>query len=765
MDGATNLIIKPSLENVCAFCHMSGVGSDQELSEERSLSCLLRAAIGGWTAARALLYRMYDSCGKPVPSRISLVSCLDQCAKLGSRAALADLETVAGENVPLVLCHLMEYECGVGANFFHDENYLDGWTCDNVKSLPYVEESLRITSNSLEAIKVNVRGDRILHTAASQGIQEMVSMLITKYRISVDLQNDVGETALLCAMRSGNLKIVLYLLEIGANASITSSRGESPLHWLISLPELSIYHVTGKLMERGAEKCLNSCALRCDYAAVGISSFLDGTDKLTGGTPLHWAICRGRAFIVKVLLSHGARSDALQGPDQKSTWTCRELAAYYQEPYLLRFMIQRAVPDPRWLSIDMGNRVNVFPRKSPNVITPDGVILSGVSNLVKAAIDGSDRTSMIIRHGSRHRSRLRDTIVLLSEELSYVKLASGVDTEGRSPLQYAAYKGFHDVAELMFDYMDAAQWVNEPYGLEHTTPVFETVRRNHKIFFNMLLNKGARVDVKVDSPAHAERFDWCILHIAAEWARRNDLTLASRLLDLGVPTEGYLSITDPAETPLSIAIESNHFDFADLLRKAGADINALSNYIMGGRIRTFSPTTILGRIIAANLRYSGQRLRYVLWPKEGQKDFDQAAFIVVPELGLTALHQAALASAALESPIEQDEETRKSILDHLLQRFDEQSELDAQTNDDQMTALHLAAYCGNASAFAQLLEAGADAEIRNVNGETALDLMAREVEEHEESNAQSRVAWNPRPKIPALFPLSVGADRWKRQED
>jgi len=92
-----------------------------------------------------------------------------------------------------------------------------------------------------------------------------------------------------------------------------------------------------------------------------------------------------------------------------------------------------------------------------------------------------------------------------------------------------------------------------------------------------------------------------------------DLRIAKELIELGVSADGHGPLNDQSESPLCVAIESNQFELADFLRKAGAKINALSNFISRPQIQLSVPTTALGRIIAANIRYSSHRIRERRW--------------------------------------------------------------------------------------------------------------------------------------------------------
>lgn len=80
---------------------------------------------------------------------------------------------------------------------------------------------------------MNKRGDYILHAAAAIGCFRLVERMLKDKYVKVDQLNAHGETALLCAYRSGHPDIVKLLVDNGAKASIQATNGESPLHWLL----------------------------------------------------------------------------------------------------------------------------------------------------------------------------------------------------------------------------------------------------------------------------------------------------------------------------------------------------------------------------------------------------------------------------------------------------------------------------------------------------------------------------------------------------
>lgn len=128
--------------------------------------------------------------------------------------------------------------------------------------------------------------------------------------------------------------------------------------------------------------------------------------------------------------------------------------------------------------------------------------------------------------------------------------------------------------------------------------------------------------------------------------------------------------------------------------------------------------------MAANLRFSTARLKYLLWPTSQPHVICQDPdFVVVPQFGFTALHVAAMGEAILAEPEERDPEVATEILGLLLERYETADEINAQCKGDMMTALHIAVLNSNLVAVQLLLDMEEiQIGVENVAGQTAMDL-------------------------------------------
>ena len=202
------------------------------------------------------------------------------------------------------------------------------------------------------------------------------------------------------------------------------------------------------LPNQASHKSLTVWAERCGYASTLVSGYKDRWDNLTAGTPLHWAICRKRLDLVKILLSHGA--DPQYTGTTRSNLTSFELAAFLHEHEILKTMIEFKYPGPRFPYFDRGFGNTTFTSRE------SGSVPHRLSIWIKEAIRGCDNWKMLFRYGDQWKQKMEETFKILGYELSFAHLNEGVDGEGlkESPLDYAARCGFHEAVEMVMIYMN-----------------------------------------------------------------------------------------------------------------------------------------------------------------------------------------------------------------------------------------------------------------------------------------------------------------------
>jgi ankyrin repeat protein len=672
-----------------------GVPSD----DERGLHFLNEAARAGHSIAQAYLYRMFAACLKEVPSQVPVLQYLKDQALKGSRMALVDLKKL--DPIQAVqIRELMKFGyAGVGADWYYDNQWLYGLTQSKLMSKDFSPERLG-SKRELPDIIANKRGDRLLHAAAAVGAFGFLQILVTDFKFDVNQQNAKGETALLCACRSGHPDIVKFLLDSGARASIQSTDGESPLHWLTSFDEKINVAALGKdLIERGNARVEAFTTRRISHSMFPGSIDVDFQVE---GTPLMWAVHNDQPRVVSFLLSMGADPNwrLVNGGIPPIEW-----ASFFHHTECLKLMIEH-----------LENTADV-PTTTDGKRDVRHAVVYGP--LVAKAIHASDKFSMIVRNGVNYITQLRSTLALLQEKTKLVRFSLG---RNQTPLHYAC-RGAHDEAckiILELDWLTGD--INTPAGLSEKTPLLESVRWNRRGLFQLLRRHGAEVHALCPSPFDERgQRTWSALHVLADQAHDNDVSLVDDLIAAGVPVDG-----DPAtetETPFHIAVRRNAFCLADMLRGHRANPDALRT--RSALLVAQHPLTTLGHAIARNSRHGLPALRYLLALQP------RLAFVVEPSRGLTALHLASLVpdgfayvgGGELER-VDFDWETNGTIVHELLTCFCDRDELNARCLQGK-TALHLAAEGGNAGVVEELVRAGADVNLRCETGQTAADVARR----------------------------------------
>lgn len=282
-------MINPPEAFLLAALYINGFGVDKDTS--KALLWLSRASRTGYPLAQAYGYRIVRGLGVSFEDPGNALGVLTTEALRGSRAALNDLSKVSKEAFEATKSNLRLCFGGTGARFFHHSEMLHGFTLGMwLKTFGNVPVLLENFSrlNRIADYKVNNRGDRILHIAASCGQVEAIEALLDRFPIlEVNQVNDQGETPLLFACRAGQTRTVLWLASHEAKASITAQNGESSLHWLISFDDEDIESVGSALVQAGADtgaKTMTSVA-HGDFPSSMVP------DRLPEGYPISWGEC------------------------------------------------------------------------------------------------------------------------------------------------------------------------------------------------------------------------------------------------------------------------------------------------------------------------------------------------------------------------------------------------------------------------------------------------------------------------------------------
>ena len=729
LDQARGMLNSPEYFILASF-YINGYGTEVDHIEAKRLLNL--AAINHHEPSQAYGYRIWNALTPDFKATVGLKSQLEISALKGSRTALKDLETAAPDKVADITAKIRTATAGLGANFFFKDQMLHGlahwpWQ-DMLVSRSSIAEKLRKVRDKSN-FQVNKRGDRILHIAASSGWLEAVEALIDTYSVPVNLLNDQGETALLSACRAGHTRVVHILLNLGADASISTAKNESPLHWLVSFEAGDVTAIGDALLNAGADLRLQTTV------PISYSVFRAGieVDHQKPGSPLCWAVHHDRADIVQYLIDNGRDVSICMLAPSKNDLSPLVWAAHFHHAESLKLMC--------------------------DALTHANIVFT-YGTLVSHAISSADMFSMILRHGNRYEEKFNQTFDYLLTKSSSIAFTTGIGLFGCTALYTAITRLSDRVVEyLLSDHTKKLLFkdnlterkpsigvfhpahINQACGVEKRTPILESIRLNRQPIFNLLLAHGADLLSTSQNPYNPVEMNWTGLHILAH-AGHNQVTptpLLAVLLDAGVPVDGRPATATAPETPLSIALSSSALHLARHLLSHNAEINALSTN--NALLASEHPLTILGHTVAYTSRSTLARLRFLL--QECGAAVERLEFIVEPERRLTALHRAVWTYHGMSflSPEggpsvelrweEIDWETNRSVVMALLESFASEDMVRAKCMGER-TALHLAVEAGNVDAVMLLVawdeKSGGEGCLRKMRdeaGDTAEELATK----------------------------------------
>lgn len=711
---------------LCAF-HLNGYGVSIDI--DRGLDYLVKSAKLEHAVSQAYVYRVFKAFQRTLPPHTPVEEVeewLDAAAQRGSRMALLDLSKINPKEARITRRYLRGYTGGVGAVWYEPDQWFLGLDSNILRQREFEIDTLM----NLSGVIVNRRGDGILHAAAANDARKLVVRALEDCHFDVNERNKVGETAILCAARSGHASVIQILVAHGADASIQAHNGESPLHWLVSFSEPEVVDIGNVLMKEG--RAVVDAHTTTNVSHSIFPSTID-VDFQVPGTPLQWATRNNRTDIVDFLLFAGA--DPLARSPAMPVWYPLIWAATMHHTECLDMMLsqiwrilkQRNAPPPE------------YPMFSP---------------LIRGAIHSSDTFSMILRNGKFYLDALEGTMRVLYRNDSWKPRFLGGESGYDTPIAYAVSEAHDEATEILLKLGWGTEDVNRPNSGHGRTPLLDAVRWGRRHIVKLLLDHGADASALAKNPFNQERRNWGALHIFAEQGHNENPGLVSDLLDAGVPidgledSDGEFSGDVDAETPFYVAVRKNAFKLADLLLSKGADINALS--LRSSLLISDYPLTGLGHIIALNARYSISSIRYLLTSHmfitsdatSGAAENTASAtndgpdsipvnvnFIVDPTRYLTALHFCAMVPSSLHytaggplSRTDFDLETNARITHELLTWFRKSEHLEERCTLQGRTALHLATHYGNVGVLKELVVKGADVSAVDDDGMTASEI-------------------------------------------
>lgn len=155
--------------------------------------------------------------------------------------------------------------------------------------------------------------DQQLWFAAGRGDIESVKSILSQRSANVDEPDGAGETPLFHACHNNQPEIVRLLLEAGADPSLATPSGDTPLATacLHSLSQECDPDIISMLLEAGANETIEAAIVgeNIEFIRSYLQEHPDGLASNASLSPLYYAVHCGRANSLEMLVELGARPD------------------------------------------------------------------------------------------------------------------------------------------------------------------------------------------------------------------------------------------------------------------------------------------------------------------------------------------------------------------------------------------------------------------------------------------------------------------------
>lgn len=511
-----------------------------------------------------------------------------------------------------------------------------------------------------------------------------------------------GLQALLCDFSAGDysnfgsplkfpLESVAGCLAAGTSMEVPDLYGQPPLFWL---PAGNI-EVLELLLDAGAE-----IGVRDDH----------------GFTPLHWVARFWRGGAAYSMAAARALVQAGADPDASGRGGRTPLHAAVEAPWGLE---GPAVPEMLSLLVEAGADVNA---RTDGGQTALHLALRNPAAAVRLLELGADRgarndSGRVADPASCENFGTRSYFALAVRdrlaECIYTMTLQGANPIRDADLHMAA--GHARDPGVIHELLEAGASLDGRDG-EGYTPLHRAAATGNPAVIRVLLEAGADADRRVEVFNALEPWgpkDWTPLHLAA---RNRDAGAVALILDAGGDVHGRV---DRYETPLHIAATNENPEVAALLLRAGADVNARES-------KGNTPLHL------AALKNSNPAVLSVLI--EAGADLEARAMHGAGHVlrGLTPMYLAAMGNwnpdvitVLAEAGARVDAERAELRPDYPFWASVNFSGLLRRGDLGHNSPLHLAALFNRTPAVLEsLVRAGADLELRNRSGQTALHIAA-----------------------------------------
>ncbi|KAF4959069.1 hypothetical protein FGADI_1947 [Fusarium gaditjirri] len=561
------------------------------------------------------------------------------------------------------------------------KNQLDELTRLGVNASASEDLSSMLEALSLSEVELSHSRDLLLWSIVMDK-PDVTATCLDQHHELVELALQNGETPLLVAARLGRkhvLEVILQHHSCGNAAQIADERGITPLHWLCSFADEDHTTIAKLLVSKGADR--NSPACTISRTQYGIKV---GEDGIMTQTPLHWAITQKSLSAVDALLKLGSDPIFCMEAQEKegSHLSPLELACgLCYSPVVERLLQEPAVQEEASKPKPMigGGELMYLPLFHVISGTPrwQRVLTLGVDfeletkKTMKALIDNGAPTDSVLQLGSN------------------VKMAAVFAT------------AYHQcAADLMVSGLELgfANQINATFGRMSSggSALFLAITHGDRDMFKALIDAGADVNAVDADGLNA-------LHRAGK--ETDDVYFAMTLLSKGLPVD---PITPEPFSAFYAATYSGNLSVAKYLFDHGADRD---------RVCTAMKKSIMSDMLSTGTRNALYRVKFLLSlpDRNGSDGF----MVKVGDETFSLFHY----TINYVGEFAKDNEVTGIMIAELLRKYNSQDQLDNTAGPFKMTALAVAAEAGNYFVVKRLLEYGANPNIPDQYGRTALDLV------------------------------------------
>ncbi|XP_076285725.1 uncharacterized protein LOC143211701 isoform X2 [Lasioglossum baleicum] len=413
----------------------------------------------------------------------------------------------------------------------------------------------------------NNKGQTPLHYAAKSDKLEVVKYLIEEKGANVNVKDNDGQTPLHSAANSDKLEVVKYLIEEkGANVNVKDNDGQTPLHSAAKSDKLEVVKY---LVDKGANVNVKDNDGQTPLHSAAKSDKLEVVKYLIeekganvnvkdndGQTPLHSAADHGKLEVVRYLIEQKGANVNVKDNDGQ---TPLHSAAKSDKLEVVKYLIE-----------EKGANVNVMDNygQTPLHSAADHGKLEVVRYLIEeknANIDVKDNYEQTPLHFAAINGKLEVVRYLIVEKNANMHVK---DNNGQTPLHSAADHGKLEVVRYLIEEKNANIDVKDNYG---QTPLhFAAINGKLEVVRYLIEEKNANINVK-DNNGQTP------LHSAADYGK---LEVVRYLIE---EKNANINVKDnEGQTPLHHAADHGKLEVVKyLIEKKGVDFNVKNKYSSG----------------------------------------------------------------------------------------------------------------------------------------------------------------------------------------